>query len=126
MTILLIEDSKVAREQLAKLLRERFPPPLEILEAATVADAMMLLRERAPDAALLDLQLDEGTGFDLLEQMRAERIAVPVVVLTNHATLQHRERCLQAGARAFFDKSLDFERAVLAVGQAAGGGDNRD
>lgn len=119
MRVLLVEDSKVVSERSANLLREQLPPPVEVLQAATAEDAMLLLRAWAPDAVLLDIQLAEGSGFDVLEKMRAENLTIPVVVLTNHSTPQYRERCLQAGARAFFDKSLEFDSAVAAVGQLA-------
>jgi DNA-binding NarL/FixJ family response regulator len=122
-TVLVVDDSKVVRERLVHLIHE-LPGPVETLEAATARDAMLLLRARAPKVMLLDLELEEGSGFDVLEAMRAENRTTAVVVLTNHAWHQIRKACLRAGARYFFDKSLEFEQAVAAVGELAREGQN--
>jgi DNA-binding NarL/FixJ family response regulator len=123
-TVLVVDDSKVVRERLVHLLHE-LPGPLETLEAVTARDAISLLRARAPNVMLLDLELESGSGFEVLEAMRAEDLTTTaVVVLTNHAWHQIRKACLCAGARYFFDKSLEFEQAVAAVGELAREGQN--
>lgn len=119
MTVLLVENFNAVRDRFANLLREQLPAPVQILEADTAGDAMVLFRTEAPDVVVLDLQLEQGSGFDALEKMRTENPTIPVVVLTNYATPQYRERCLQLGARAFFDKSFEFDRAATAVGHLA-------
>ena len=115
MTVLLVEDSEVVREGLVNLLRQHLPAPVDILHATNPEDALLHLRAWAPHVVLLDLQLEQGNGMDVLEVMKAENITAPVVVLTNHSLPQVRQRCLQAGARCFFDKSLEFDLAVAAV-----------
>ena len=116
MIVLVVEDSEVVRKQLVDLIHEA-ADPVETLEAATPKEAMLLLRARAPHVMLLDLALREGNGFEIMDRMKVEGHTTPVVVLTNHATASFRKLCLRAGARYFFDKALEFEKAVAAIGQ---------
>ena len=66
---------------------------------------------------LLDYQLDGGTGVDVLRAVHPQMPGVAFIVLTNHATLQHRRACLDAGARFFFDKSTEFTRIRSAIAE---------
>ncbi|HEY6892858.1 MAG TPA: response regulator, partial [Rhodanobacteraceae bacterium] len=70
---------------------------------------------------LLDYQLVEGTGVDVLRAVHPRLPHVAFIVLTNHATPQHRRACIDAGARFFLDKSTEFAliRAVIADISAA-------
>ena len=123
MTVLVVEDSDVVRERLVKMFHEAIDP-VETLEATTPEETILLLRAQAPQVVLLDLALRDGNGFEVLDRMKAESITTPVVVLTNHALPRFRELCLKAGARYFFDKSLEFEQAAAAVRQLGRGAEN--
>jgi DNA-binding NarL/FixJ family response regulator len=76
---------------------------------------------------VLDLQLKQGNGFNVLKAIRhsesVEHKKV-VVVLTNYAFSLYRHRCLQAGADFFLDKAREYERLpqvleAMAEGRAA-------
>src|SRR4029077_17836533 len=87
--------------------------------AETEADAIEALRAEMCDAAVLDLQLREGHGFNVLKALRTASIStgprMVVLVLSNYATPQYRGRSLEIGADYFFDKSREYDRfcAVL-------------
>jgi DNA-binding NarL/FixJ family response regulator len=59
---------------------------------------------------ILDLQLEDGSGLDVLKAVHPSASALHVAVLTNYATDQHRRACMDAGAEYFLDKSSDFPR----------------
>ena len=107
MKVFIVEDSTVVRERLTAMLVEI--GGLEVIGAASGAgEALAIIRQVRPDAVILDLQLAEGRGFDVLKTIRRDGPAPLVLVLTNHASLQHRQRCMKAGADYFFDKAIDF------------------
>jgi DNA-binding NarL/FixJ family response regulator len=87
--------------------------------ASGVTGAMKGLLEQRPDAAIVDLDLDDGSGLEVLRQARKELPGLLVIILTNHSSAQHRAECLAAGADHFLDKSYDFERlpGLLAGGE---------
>jgi DNA-binding NarL/FixJ family response regulator len=61
-----------------------------------------------PDVVLLDIQLLNGSGLEVLRAVSAEHPSVKVVVFTNFAEDVYRKRCLEAGAYAFYDKKSDL------------------
>ena len=83
---------------------------------ATGADEAIAAIERArPDAVVLDIQLEQGNGFDVLRAVRKSTPAVPVYVLTNFANDAYRRKAESLGATGFFDKSTEFERLREAL-----------
>ena len=66
------------------------------------------------DAAVVDLQLRQGSGFGVLRALRQLSPQPLTIVLTNSSMRAVRDRCLALGAHFFFDKSNEFDR----VGQA--------
>jgi DNA-binding NarL/FixJ family response regulator len=123
--VVIVEDSAIIRMRLAEALLEI--QNLEIIgEAETEADAVRLLRASGWDAAILDLQLREGTGLGVLKRLRADGRpeSSKVIVFTNYAFPQYRDRSFSLGADYFFDKSREFHRvrevlADLAAGAAS-------
>jgi DNA-binding NarL/FixJ family response regulator len=71
---------------------------------------------------ILDIHLAEGTGFDVLRQLKRRNVGTAVFVLTNYASDAYRATAEQLGARAMFDKSTEFERLREALAAAAPGG----
>ncbi len=54
--------------------------------------------------------MPEGSGIDVLESIKREKVAPITIVVTNYNFSQYRKRCLQLGARFFFDKSAEFAK----------------
>ncbi len=109
--VVIVEDSTIIRARLAEALAEI--PNVEIVgHAETEADAVTLLSRGEWDAAVLDLQLKQGTGLGVLKTVgqgkRPER--TKIIVFTNYAFPQYRERSMLLGADFFFDKAREFHR----------------
>ena len=70
---------------------------------------------------IIDLHLRSGTGFDLLSRLKGASAlsGLKKVVLTNFATPAFRQRCASLGADYFFDKSLEFDRAINVLDDLA-------
>jgi DNA-binding NarL/FixJ family response regulator len=74
------------------------------------------------DAMVLDLQLRRGTGLGVLKAMAhgARPPNTTIIVFTNFAFPQYRERSLKLGADYFFDKAREFHRVREVLRQLAG------
>ena len=109
MKVLIADDSEVFVERLLRALGEI--SGVEIVgRARTGAEAVQALREKRPEIVILDISMPEGSGIVVLESMRRENLSPITIVLTTLAFSQYRKRCLQLGARFFFDKSTEFTR----------------
>jgi len=108
--VLLIEDSPIIRSRLVEALSEI--PNVEVTgQAENESDALVLLRQHKWDAVVLDLQLRGGTGLGVLKGIGGARSpGAKVIVFTNYAFPQYRDRSLSLGADYFFDKAREFHR----------------
>jgi two-component system, OmpR family, response regulator RegX3 len=131
-TILMVEDETSITEPLAEALdREGFATRV----AGTVADALVEAAAELPDLVLLDVQLPDGSGYDVARRLR-ESSKVPIIMLTARGEETDRIVGLELGADDYIVKPFSARevaariRAVLrrageAVAEqpAAGGGD---
>jgi DNA-binding response OmpR family regulator len=103
--ILLVEDdADMAAMYRLQLERDEF----EVAVSGDVAGALAMVRSRPFDALLLDLRLRGGTGFDVLEAVRADDrlAAIPVLVLSNYGDPATVGRALGLGAAGYLVKSV--------------------
>ncbi|EXI91748.1 MAG: putative transcriptional regulator [Candidatus Accumulibacter sp. BA-94] len=107
-TILIVDDSAVARQVLREMLAEVAGAEV-VGEFASAAPAIESLRSNPPDIVLLDIQLVDGSGLEVLREVRANHQRTKVLMFTNHAEEVYRKRCLRAGAHAFYDKKSDLQ-----------------
>ena len=87
------------------------------LEATTGAEAVELATAHSPDLVLMDIQLPDIGGVEVLGRLRAdERTAsVPVVALTAQAMEGDRERFLAAGFDGYLSKPIDVDELIETV-----------
>ncbi len=120
--VVIVEDSAIIRARLAESLLEI--PNVEIVgQVETEGDALAVLRQQRWDVAVLDLQLKTGTGLGVLKGL-GSNLRPPnakIIVFTNYAFPQYRERSLALGADFFFDKSREFHRVREVLARMAGG-----
>jgi two-component system LytT family response regulator len=108
-TALIIDDERLARNELKKLLQDF--PEIEIIgEAMNAGEAKTLISELRPDLIFLDIQMPEKTGFELLEELDR----VPFVIFTT----AHDEFALKAfevNAMDYLLKPIDPQRLTDAI-----------
>jgi DNA-binding NarL/FixJ family response regulator len=107
-TVLIADDSDLLRVNLKKLLTNQ-TRHWNIIEAHSLFNTLKQLEKTLPDAIILDLQLGDGTGFQVLEFIDARSLNIPTIVLTNYPTEHYKARCRNLGVRYFLDKSFEFE-----------------
>jgi len=120
MKVFLVEDSELLRQRMAALLAA-IPGAELVGQAGTAEAALAGIRAAAPEVVVLDIQLEKGSGFDVLRELQKDGPAVDVYMLTNFATESYRQAAERYGARGFFDKSTQFDqlREQLAARAAA-------
>jgi DNA-binding NarL/FixJ family response regulator len=109
----LVEDSPVIRENLIATLQEMLD--INVLGSAEdELSAVSWMREEtdACDLIIIDIFLKSGTGLEVLRKASTLQPGARRVVLTNFATQDMRQHCLQLGADAVFDKSAELEELI--------------
>ncbi len=113
--ILIVEDtatlSMVYRQALSRVGHS-------VICAFDLAEARGVLVKDTPDLVLLDLQLPDGDGLDLLGELRASMPQVPVIVITANGSINRAVQAMRAGAFDFMVKPFDDARLVNAVQNA--------
>jgi DNA-binding NarL/FixJ family response regulator len=113
LSMFVVEDSAVIRENLIATLEEL--APVRVVGCAEEEQSAVLWLETHRldcDLVIVDVFLKSGSGLGVLRR-RADTAAGPsYVVLTNYATAEMRAKCLALGARRVFDKSSDIEALV--------------
>ncbi len=120
--VVIVEDSAIIRARLAETLSE-IPNLAVVGLAETETEALALLASGEWDAVILDLQLKQGTGLGVLKKLRQgwRPTHTKVIVFTNYAFPQYRDRSLSFGADYFFDKSREFHRVAEVLADLASG-----
>jgi two-component system response regulator DevR len=112
--IFIVDDMPSMRERLRELVADIEGVQI-VGDAGTPAEAIAGILQTHPDCVLLDYQLVGGTGVDVLRAVHPRSPDIIFIVITNHATAQHRRACMDAGARYFFDKSSEFSQIRSAI-----------
>jgi two-component system, OmpR family, response regulator len=109
----IVEDNPTIRENLIGTLEE-----LAAIDAVGTAEtendgkAWLNANPAAWDLAIVDLFLKQGSGLGVLSACRDRDTTQKVVVLSNYATPDIRQRCAQLGVDAVFDKSNEIDALV--------------
>jgi DNA-binding response OmpR family regulator len=93
-----------------------------VVSARDSVSAISVARKEAPDLIVLDLGLPAGDGFVVLERILdlPDLAGIPVIVLSARDPAHNRQRALDAGALAFFQKPPDNHEFLTAIRQALG------
>jgi DNA-binding NarL/FixJ family response regulator len=109
----LVEDNPVIRENLVGFL-EDVADTTVVAHASTEDEAVDWLHTHRDewDLAIVDLFLQQGNGLGVVDACRDRSAHQKVVVLSNYATADMRERSRALGADAFFDKSAEIDQLL--------------
>jgi two-component system, OmpR family, response regulator len=109
----IVEDNPTIRDSLIGALEELASiRPLGWAETENDAKHWLAAHAREWDLAIVDLFLKQGSGLGVLEACRTRQPGQRVIVLSNYATTDMRERCSDLGADAVFDKSKEIDALV--------------
>lgn len=106
MRVIIADDQLPNRDLLREILE---PDGYDLVMASGGREAIRICRDQQPDLMLLDLEMPELDGFEVLSQIRSlpETRLMPVVVVTAHGARGHRLRAAELGADDFVSKPID-------------------
>ena len=111
--ILLIDDHPAVRSGIKKALDEA---GLNFCgEAATRAEAYAQIAHKSPDAVILDLNLPDGSGLDVVQWIRKNSKEMAIVILTMSEEENHLIAAMRAGASSFVKKSAPVSEVIAAL-----------
>jgi DNA-binding response OmpR family regulator/HPt (histidine-containing phosphotransfer) domain-containing protein len=110
--ILVVDDDPVQVDVVSFLLRRSGLEPLVAFDAATAISAF---DEREPDLVVLDIELGDADGLDLLRRFRRQRPEVPILMLTARGAENDRVRGLELGADDYLPKPFGHREFIARV-----------
>lgn len=110
--ILIVDDEKMIRWSLGEALRGwGFEP----IEAETVSAALAAFEAETPAAVLLDINLPDGSGLDVLRKIRQRQQDAVVIMITANVLVDETIAALRGGAYDFIGKPINLEELQVAI-----------
>jgi two-component system LytT family response regulator len=110
----IIDDEKDSRQSLESLLKEQFPNTFIFGEAENVTKGISLIEEMRPELVFLDIQLGDGSGFDLIQKLGKPWFEIIFVTAYDKFAIQ----AFQHAAFGYLLKPIDENDLVLIVNKA--------
>ena len=107
---LIIEDEPAIQKELKWLVSQEKSLQLEAT-AATVGEALQIIKSTKPDLVLMDIQLADGTAFDILNQLEEPAFHIIFITAYNHFAI----KAIKYGALDYLLKPIDNEEFSIAI-----------
>jgi DNA-binding NarL/FixJ family response regulator len=118
--IMLVDDHEVVRMGLRTLLERREGFDI-VAEAGSVAEAVAQAHQLQPDVIVMDVRLPDGTGVEACREIRGERPATKVIMLTSYADDEAVYGSIMAGASGYLLKQTRGTNLAEAIERVAAG-----
>ncbi len=116
-SILIIDDEKEICESIKMILEYE---DYYVEYSTDVQSGLEKLKFSNYDALLLDIQMPEMTGFEVLKWLEEEKIDVPVIVISAHSSLENAVKATKLGAFDFLEKPIDRDKLLISIRNAVG------
>jgi two-component system response regulator PilR (NtrC family) len=113
--LLIVDDEASLRDFMTIVFEE---DGWKVETAATVAEAKAALQKNEPDLVLCDLMLPDGSGLDLLRDLKAQNPTVAVIMITAHTSTKSAVEALKNGAFDYIAKPFDIDELKIIVRNA--------
>jgi len=113
--LLIVDDEASLRDFLSIVFEEE---GWRVEVAGTLAEARTSIQQREPDLVLCDLMVPDGSGIDLLKDVKAQNPQVAFVMITAHTSTKSAVEALKAGAFDYIAKPFDIEELKIIVRKA--------
>lgn len=117
-SVLIVDDDKKARENISEYLHLS---GYEIFEAGTIKEARTVLDKNDPDITILDVQLPDGYGLDLLDELSKLPNRAPVIMMTGYGNIEMAVDAMKNGAHDFLTKPIknlkNLENSIERAGE---------
>ena len=120
--ILIVDDHAIIREGLRDLIESR-PGKVVVGDAGTRADALRIAAAEQPDVIVLDLDLGQDSGLELLPELLETAQAASVIILTGARDVGQRDRAMELGAKGVVLKEKGATELLSAIEKVHDTGD---
>jgi signal transduction histidine kinase len=114
-SILIVDDDAHMRESIGDNLEVA---GYEVAQAASGAEALAAVRQRFFDVILMDYNLGDATGIDVIKGIRAVNTESQILMLTAHANLDTAVKAIQESVADFMAKPVDFDRLKHSIAKS--------
>ncbi|MBN2501185.1 MAG: sigma-54-dependent Fis family transcriptional regulator [Anaerolineales bacterium] len=114
-TILVVDDEENARRNLGDFLTAK---GYEVIPAGTLAEARQQVKNGSSDIILLDVQLPDGYGPDLLEEIALLPVRPPIILITAYGDIEMAVDAMKNGAHDFLQKPIEFNQLEKSIYRA--------
>ncbi len=114
MKVLVIDDHAVVRRGVVQILTDAFDR-IEVGEADSGQGALKAVKKEPWDLVVLDINLPDRKGLEVLAEIKTTNPSLPVMVLSLHPEEQYGLRALKAGASAYLTKQSAPDELVRAI-----------
>lgn len=116
MTILIADDHALVRRGIMQVLLDEFAHHNAVIrEVSTGTEALALVEKDPPTVVVLDLNLPDKNGLEVLKEIKLRRPELPVIILSLYPEEQYGIRALRAGASGYLTKESAPEELVVAL-----------
>ena len=112
--VMIVDDHAIVRQGLAELINDQ-PDLVTCGEAESLPQALKVISETSPDAAVVDVSLASGDGIELCRQIHETWPDIAILVLSMHDESLYAERVLRAGALGYVMKQEPQETVMGAI-----------
>ena len=112
-SLLVLDDDAPLRIRLGRALEARGFEPVQL--AASIGEAMDIIKARPPAFAVLDMRLGDGNGVQMVEAIQAARPDARVIMLTGYGAIATAVAAVKAGAVDYLSKPADADDVVRAL-----------
>jgi DNA-binding NarL/FixJ family response regulator len=116
-TVLIVDDSILVLERMIPLIAE-IENISFVVHAASYKEGLEVLSRLTPDLVLLDINLPDKSGIELLRVIKERQLEIAVLMVSNSAGSYYRDICKKLGALHFLDKSTDLDLLPIALANA--------
>lgn len=118
-SVLIVDDHPMVRTGLKNILvAEQYSV---CGEASGVEEAILAVRSTSPDIVLIDIQLKDGSGIDLIRELRKSQSGVKMLAVSMHDEMIYAERALRAGAHGYIEKDQSPANLISAIQKVLSG-----
>ena len=116
-SVLILDDDEVFRLRLGRAFSNR---GWESLVAGTVAEAISIAKDHAPDLAIIDLRIGDENGLDVIRKLRTLDPTVYLIMLTGWGSIATAINAVRGGADQYLNKPVDTDQILAIYSQQTG------
>lgn len=113
--ILIIDDVKEICSSIEMILEYE---DYDVESTSSAREGFEKLKQNEYDALLLDIQMPEMTGFEILKKIQEENITIKVIMISAHSSLENAIKATKLGAFDFVEKPIDRDKILISVRNA--------